>query len=113
MDDYPVVPLEALRVWKADAGTVIITPTYIDGGAFTRNLGVGWNGIGIMAMQPTPANVALASLGETWNKTLSFNPVTQRWEYPIIRGVDDDKMMDPTVGYLIEMNTEGILIGGE
>ncbi|PWR76238.1 DUF3821 domain-containing protein [Methanospirillum stamsii] len=113
MDDYPVVPLEALRVWKADAGTVIITPTYIDGGAFTRNLGVGWNGIGIMAMQPTPANVALASLGETWNKTLSFNPVTQRWEYPIIRGVDDDKMMDPTVGYLIEMNTEGILLGGE
>lgn len=112
-DDYPVKPLEALRVWKEDPGSVVITPDYVKGGVFTRDLKIGWNGIGIMAMQPTPANVALASLGEAWNKTLMFNPLTQRWEYPIIRGVDDDKFMYPTVGYLIEMNTDGILIGGE
>jgi len=111
--DYAVKPLEALRVWKTDAGTFTVTPNYVEGGVFTRNLETGWNGIGIMAMQPTPANVALASLGDSWIKTLSFNSVTQRWEYPIIRGVDDDKTMDPTVGYLIEMSTDGILIGGE
>ena len=112
-DDYPVKPLEALRVWKEDPGSIVITPDYTKGGIFTRDLKTGWNGIGIMAMQPTPASVALASLGEAWNKTLMFNPLTQRWEYPIIRGVDDDKFMYPTVGYLIEMNTDGILIGGE
>jgi len=112
-DDYPVKPLEALRVWKEDPGSIVITPDYTKGGIFTRDLKLGWNGIGIMFMQPTPANVALASLGEAWNKTLMFNPLTQRWEYPIIRGVDDDKFMYPTVGYLIEMNTDGILIGGE
>lgn len=112
-DEYPVKPLEALRVWKEDPGSIVITPDYTKGGIFTRDLKVGWNGIGIMAMQPTPASVALASLGEAWNKTLMFNPLTQRWEYPIIRGVDDDKFMYPTVGYLIEMNTDGILIGGE
>ena len=112
-NDYPVQPLEALRVWKADSGTITITPKYIDGQSFSRNLSVGWNGIGIMYMQPTAANVALASLGTTWNKTLSFNPTTQRWEYPIIRGVDDNQTMEPTVGYVIEMNTEGILTGGE
>lgn len=112
-DDYGVKPLEALRVWKDDPGVVVITPDYINGGIFSRNVMTGWNGIGIMAMQPTPANVALASLGDAWNKTLMFNPVTQRWEYPIIRGVDDDKSMYPTVGYLVEMNTDGVLIGGE
>lgn len=112
-DDYPVKPLEALRVWKEDPGSIVITPDYTKGGIFTRDLKVGWNGIGIMFMQPTPASVALASLGDAWNKTLMFNPLTQRWEYPIIRGVDDDKFMYPTVGYLIEMNTDGILIGGE
>jgi len=112
-DDYPVVPLEALRVWKADSGTITITPMYIDNQSFSRDLPVGWNGIGIMEMQPTAASVALASLGTTWNKTLSFNPSTQRWEYPIIRGVDDNQTMQPTVGYLIEMNTEGTLEGSE
>lgn len=112
-DAYPVKPLEALRVYKADPGSMTITPTYVDGGVFTRELKTGWNGMGIMAMQPTPANVALASLGDSWVKTLLYNPVTQRWEYPIIRGVDDDKSMYPTVGYLIEMSSDGILIGGE
>lgn len=112
-NDYLVKPLEALRVWKEDPGSIVITPDYVKGGIFTRDLKTGWNGIGIMAMQPVPANVALASLGEAWNKTLMFNPLTQRWEYPIIRGVDDDKLMYPTVGYLIEMNSDGILIGGE
>jgi len=112
-NDYQVKPLEALRVWKEDPGSIVITPDYVKGGIFTRDLKTGWNGIGIMAMQPVPANVALASLGEAWNKTLMFNPLTQRWEYPIIRGVDDDKLMYPTVGYLIEMNSDGILIGGE
>lgn len=112
-DEYPVRPLEALRVYKNDEGTVTITPELIDDGIYTKNLSVGWNGIGIMAMQPIPANIALASLGDSWNKTLSYNPYTQRWEYPIIRGIDDDKTMDPTVGYLIEMNSDGVLIGGE
>lgn len=110
-DDYKVRPLEAIRVYST--GTVEIRPSYIEGDIYTRNLSQGWEGIGIMAMQPTAANKALASLGEKWDKVLAFNPSTQRWEYPIIRGVDDDKTMDPTVGYLIQMNSAGTLIGGE
>jgi PKD repeat protein len=110
-NDYKVRPLEAIRVYST--GTVSIRPTYIEEGAYSKSLSPGWEGIGIMAMQPTPANVALASLGESWDKVLAFNPKTQRWEYPIIRGVDDDKTMDPTVGYLIQMNAAGILIGGD
>lgn len=109
-NDYKVRPLEAIRVYSTSSKS--IRPTYVEGGTYTRNLSAGWEGIGIMEMQPTAANVALASLGETWDKVLAFNPNTQRWEYPIIRGVDDDKTMDPTVGYLIQMNSDGILIGG-
>lgn len=113
-DDYPVVPLEALRVWKNDPGVVYITPDYVSGQTFSRELSQGWNGIGVMIMQPTLANKALASLGDTWNKTLAFDPATQLWEYPIIRGIDDDKSyLYPTVGYLIEMNATGTLTGGE
>ncbi len=110
-DDYKVRPLEAIRVYSTE--TMEIRPTYIVSGIYSSDLGIGWNGIGIMAMQPTAANVALASLGDSWVKVLAFNSETQRWEYPIIRGVDDNKPMDPTVGYLIQMNASGTLTGGE
>lgn len=111
--DYPVKPLEAFRVYSALPGFIQIRPSYVDGVMFSQSLKEGWNGIGIMAMQPTPANVALMSLGDSWDKVLAYNPVTQWWEYPIIRGVDDDKPMNPTVGYLIQMNKDSVLTGGE
>lgn len=107
--DYAVTPQIAYRVYST--ANVTIQPAYIANKTYSRNLSEGWEGIGIMAMQPTPANVALSSLGEKWDKVLAFNPATQRWEYPIIRGVDDDKTMDPTVGYLIQMNSDAMLIG--
>lgn len=113
-DNYLVTPLEAYRVWKDDPGSIEIIPEYkIEGNVITRELQTGWNGIGIMAMQPTPARTVLASLGDSWDKTLLFNPDTQQWEYPIIRGVNDNDDLYPTFGYLIEMNTNGILIGGD
>lgn len=111
---YKVQPLEAIRVYST--GPKVVTPTYLPPGAtFTRNLSAGWagNGIGIMAMQPTPANVALASLGDAWDRALAFNANTQRWEVLITRGVDDDKTMDPTVGYILEMNKDAVLVGNE
>ncbi|PWR72976.1 PKD domain-containing protein [Methanospirillum lacunae] len=107
--DYEVIPQVAYRVYST--ANVTIQPAYIANKTYSRNLSEGWEGIGIMAMQPTPANVALSSIGEKWDKVLAFNPTTQRWEYPIIRGVDDDKTMDPTVGYLIQMNSDAVLTG--
>jgi PKD repeat protein len=111
--DYLVQPLEAFRVYSTTEK--VITPDYLIGGVYNRGLSAGWagNGIGIMAMQPTPANVALASLGDAWERALAFNAKTQRWEVLITRGVDDDKTMDPTVGYILEMNKDGVLVGGE
>lgn len=111
-DAYQVQPLQAIRVYST--GATVITPTYKTTGAtFSRNLTIGWNGIGIMAMQPTSANKALASLGDAWDKALAFDAQTQRWEVLISRGVDDDKTMDPTVGYILEMNKDAVLTGSE
>jgi hypothetical protein len=112
-DTYKVRPLEMVRVYST--AKIDVYPTYVEGGAYSKNLAAGWsgNGIGIMAMQPTAANVVLASLGESWDKVLAFNAETQRWEPLIIRGVSDDQYLYPTVGYIIEMNSNGVLTGGD
>lgn len=112
-DDYKIRPLEMVRVYST--GADVIYPTYVDGGVYSKTLSTGWagNGIGIMAMQPTAANVALASLGESWNKVLAYNAQSQRWEPLITRGVNDDQYLYPTVGYVIEMNSNGVLTGGD
>jgi len=112
-DDYKIRPLEMVRVYSTEPKAVY--PTYVDGGIYSKTLSPGWagNGIGIMAMQPTAANVALASLGESWNKVLAYNAQSQRWEPLITRGVNDDQYLYPTVGYVIEMNSNGVLTGGD
>lgn len=111
--DDPVLPLYAYRVWKDDPGNYEIIPEYQIDDIAPRSLFVGWNGIGITQMQPTAANIVLKSLGDSWNKVLSYNTANKQWEYPIIREVSDDKEMDPTVGYLIEMNANGNLTRGD
>ena len=112
-DDYKVRPLEMVRVYST--ANVDVIPTYIEGGKYSKNLSTGWsgNGVGIMAMQPTAASVSLASLGESWDKVLAFNAESQRWEPLITRGVNNDQYLYPTVGYVIEMNSDGVLTGGE
>ena len=112
-DDYKVRPLEMVRVYST--ASIDVIPTYITGGSYSKNLAPGWsgNGIGIMAMQPTAANLILNGLGESWDKVLAFNAETQRWEPLIIRGVNDDQYLLPTIGYIIEMNGNGVLTGGD
>jgi PKD repeat protein len=108
--EYNVKPLEAIRVFSVTDKT--IRPKFVDGGTFSRNLSVGWEGIGIVADQPVAANLILGSLGDSWDKVVAFNPVTQRWDYPYIRNVSDSNYLYPGVGYLIQMNKDGILTNG-
>ncbi len=117
-NETSVVPFEAYRVYYK-SGVDVITPKYISTEYVEKDLVEGWNGYGIPSMQPVSASEVLSNV-DNWVKVLEYNPLTQRWEYPIINGVDEEKEMRPCVGYLVEVragntstSSESLTFNGE
>jgi len=113
-DDYIVRPLELVRVNSAEPGPVESTFVFATReGTYQTLLQEGWNGIGISAWQPIIANVALASLGDKWDRVIGYDASLQVWEEPIYRTINADvRYMHPGMGYIILMDEEAIFTNG-
>ncbi len=109
----PIKPFMAIWVYSARADSVPLT---FDGSKLViepRALSSGWNAAGFSDIYPIEARKALSSVRDTWQECLGFNAGLQRYDTMIMKGVDDERLVQPYAGYWVYMSKPGILSDDE
>lgn len=106
----PIRPLEAFWIYSSKADKIPVTfdknPVQTPP---TRTLKKGWNGIGFTGLTPIEAKYTLLSVQNQWVNCIGYNAGAQRYHDMIIKGNNDQTLMEPYMGYWLYMNAEGIL----
>jgi hypothetical protein len=81
----------------------------------TRQMYQGWNLIGFSGTTPASARDTLISLNTRWSQAMGFDAAAQVYETQMISGGSgafaDSRMLYPTKGYWLYMNSPGELAG--
>jgi PKD repeat protein len=106
----PIRPLDAFWIYSSGPDKIPLTfdknPVQTPP---TRNLKKGWNGIGFTGLTPIEAKYTLLSVQKQWVNCIGYNAGAQRYNEMIIKGSNDQILMDPYMGYWLYVNADGIL----
>ena len=106
----PIRPLDAFWIYSSKADKIPLTfdknPVQTPP---TKNLKKGWNGIGFTGLTPIEAKYTLLSVQNQWVNCVRYNGDQQRYNEMIIKGSNDNTLMEPYMGYWLYVNAEGIL----
>ncbi len=109
----PIKPFIAIWVYSARLDSVSLTYDTSNQVLEPRALSSGWNAAGFSEIYPVEARKALSSIRDAWQECLGFNGGLQRYDTMIMKGVDDERRVQPYAGYWVYMSKPGILSGIE
>jgi len=109
----PIKPFMAIWVYSARADSVPLTFDASNQVIEPRALSSGWNAAGFSDINPIEARKALLSVHDTWQECLGFTAGLQRYDTMIMKGVDDERLVQPYSGYWVYMSKPGILSDDE
>ncbi len=111
-----IVPLEGYGVYSTSTMSISLSLNTTSGVKPVKQLYTGWNAIGVSGIYPKSARDDLLSVKGLWNQVNGWDASKQQYETAIIAGSQDpetseNRLMYPTHGYWIDMNSDGTLEG--
>ncbi|MFH0967945.1 MAG: hypothetical protein V1862_09720, partial [Methanobacteriota archaeon] len=106
----PILPLDSFWIYSSKEDKIPLTfDTNPVQTPPTKTLKKGWNGIGFTGLSPIEAKYTLLSVQNQWINCIGFNGEAQRYNEMIIKGNNDNTMLQPYMGYWLYVNADGIL----
>ncbi|PKL60253.1 MAG: hypothetical protein CVV33_03605, partial [Methanomicrobiales archaeon HGW-Methanomicrobiales-4] len=103
-------------IWVHSADRAVLSLQYDDSrqNMTSRHLNKGWNPLGIPGRNTVTACDLLTPLGNSWSYILVYDPRIQQYRPGIVNGgtgaYSDARLLYPTEGFWIYMNSPGIII---
>lgn len=101
-EDEIIIPL--ISYWVFTEIPVTLYPSFEkdQNSSYSRDLTAGWNGLGKVGRNDSPAKDELQSINGSWVYLIGYNATSQRYGDPIIHGSgysSDTQFMRPNQGY--------------
>ncbi len=106
--DEKITPLSSYWIWTEKSQNITPKTEPTQNGTYTKDLRLGWNGIGVVGTKNESAKTHLTPIGDNWTYVIGFDPMAQRYEEPIIRNGtgnhSDSRILLPWQGYWLYAN---------